>query len=162
MSDWCFCLVAQKLWFRRDLRSFPDQPTYCSFIWFPALPSEAPDQRTDAPGEDYDDAEEVPVPGAPPATQRSKEEVLLEKEDGGETLSDRWMGLADLLQSLVSALERVNLSSSMPILLRDSKLGWPCVFDSITLIIFLSLFLSGSLDFLGGRNHSLFLGSVSP
>ena len=29
------------------------------------------------------------MPGAPPATQRSKEEVLLEKEDGGETLSDR-------------------------------------------------------------------------
>ncbi|KAM9683684.1 LOW QUALITY PROTEIN: antigen WC1.1-like [Dama dama] len=41
----------------------------------------APDQRTDAPGEDYDDAEEVPVPGAPPASQGSKEEVL-PKEDG--------------------------------------------------------------------------------
>ncbi|KAI4576278.1 hypothetical protein MJT46_002113 [Ovis ammon polii x Ovis aries] len=43
---------------------------------------EAPDQRTDAPGEDYDDAEEVPVPGAPPASQGSKEEVLPEKEYG--------------------------------------------------------------------------------
>ncbi|XP_043736734.1 antigen WC1.1-like [Cervus elaphus] len=42
----------------------------------------APDQRTDAPGEDYDDAEEVPVPGVPPASQGSEEEVLPEKEDG--------------------------------------------------------------------------------
>ncbi|KAG5193200.1 hypothetical protein JEQ12_020688, partial [Ovis aries] len=43
---------------------------------------EAPDQRTDAPGEDYDDGEEVPVPGAPHDSQGSKEEVLPEKEDG--------------------------------------------------------------------------------
>ncbi|XP_061274005.1 antigen WC1.1-like [Bos javanicus] len=42
----------------------------------------APDQRTDAPGEDYDDAEEVPVPRAPPASQGSEEEVLPVKEDG--------------------------------------------------------------------------------
>uniref|UniRef100_A0AC11B5T6 Uncharacterized protein n=1 Tax=Ovis aries TaxID=9940 RepID=A0AC11B5T6_SHEEP len=42
----------------------------------------APDQRTDAPGEDYDDAEEVPVLGVPPASQKREEEVLLEKEDG--------------------------------------------------------------------------------
>uniref|UniRef100_A0AC11EQH6 Uncharacterized protein n=1 Tax=Ovis aries TaxID=9940 RepID=A0AC11EQH6_SHEEP len=41
-----------------------------------------PDQRTDAPGEDYDDAEEVPVLGVPPASQKREEEVLLEKEDG--------------------------------------------------------------------------------
>nr|XP_025140752.1 uncharacterized protein LOC102402862 isoform X4 [Bubalus bubalis] len=41
---------------------------------------EAPDQRTDAPGEDYDDAEEVPAPGAPPASQGSEEEVPPEKE----------------------------------------------------------------------------------
>ncbi|KAB0386401.1 hypothetical protein FD755_001357 [Muntiacus reevesi] len=41
----------------------------------------SPDQRTDAPGEDYDDAEEVPVPGAPPASQGNKEEVLPKKED---------------------------------------------------------------------------------
>ncbi|XP_040091438.1 antigen WC1.1-like, partial [Oryx dammah] len=40
------------------------------------------DQRTDAPGEGYDDAEEVPVPGAPPASQGREEEVLAEKEDG--------------------------------------------------------------------------------
>nr|XP_025138505.1 antigen WC1.1-like [Bubalus bubalis] len=43
---------------------------------------EAPDQRTDAPGEDYDDAEEVPVSGAPPASQGSREEGLPKKEDG--------------------------------------------------------------------------------
>ncbi|XP_055445182.1 antigen WC1.1-like [Bubalus kerabau] len=44
--------------------------------------SPAPDQRTDAPGEDYDDAEEVPVPGAPPASQVREEEVLPVKKDG--------------------------------------------------------------------------------
>ena len=48
----------------------------------PCSALEAPDQRTDAPGEDYDDAEEVPVLGVPPASQRREEEVLLEKEDG--------------------------------------------------------------------------------
>uniref|UniRef100_A0A8C6ECP6 SRCR domain-containing protein n=1 Tax=Moschus moschiferus TaxID=68415 RepID=A0A8C6ECP6_MOSMO len=37
---------------------------------------------TDAPGEDYDDAEEVPVPGVPPASQGNEEEVLPAKEDG--------------------------------------------------------------------------------
>ena len=31
-SDWCLYLAAQKLWVRRDLRYFPDQPTYCGFI----------------------------------------------------------------------------------------------------------------------------------
>ena len=29
------------------------------------------------------------MPGVPPATQGSKEEVFPEKEDGGETLSER-------------------------------------------------------------------------
>nr|XP_025140758.1 antigen WC1.1-like [Bubalus bubalis] len=43
---------------------------------------EAPDQRTVALGEDYDDSEEVPVTGAPPDSQGSEEEVLPEKEDG--------------------------------------------------------------------------------
>ncbi|KAM9683685.1 uncharacterized protein ACBT57_000731 [Dama dama] len=42
----------------------------------------SPDQKTYAIGEDYDDAEEVPVPGAPPASQGSEEEVLPKKEDG--------------------------------------------------------------------------------
>ncbi|XP_045021218.1 antigen WC1.1 [Bubalus bubalis] len=42
----------------------------------------APDQRTDAPGEDYDDVEEVPVLGVPLASQGREEEELPEKEDG--------------------------------------------------------------------------------
>ncbi|XDC74113.1 hypothetical protein R6Z07F_005286 [Ovis aries] len=42
----------------------------------------SPDQRTDVPAENYDDAEEVPVPGTPPASQGSEEEVLPEKDDG--------------------------------------------------------------------------------
>uniref|UniRef100_A0A8B9Y075 SRCR domain-containing protein n=1 Tax=Bos mutus grunniens TaxID=30521 RepID=A0A8B9Y075_BOSMU len=41
----------------------------------------SPDQRTDALGEDYDDAEEVPLPGAPTASQGSEEEVPPEKVD---------------------------------------------------------------------------------
>ncbi|XFG00739.1 hypothetical protein AB1E19_004363 [Capra hircus] len=43
---------------------------------------EAPDQKTYALGEGYDDAEEVPVPGAPPTSEGSEEEVPPEKEDG--------------------------------------------------------------------------------
>uniref|UniRef100_A0A8C6FT78 SRCR domain-containing protein n=1 Tax=Moschus moschiferus TaxID=68415 RepID=A0A8C6FT78_MOSMO len=49
---------------------------------------DSPDQRTDAPGEDYDDAEEVPVSGAPPASQVREEEVLPEKEDGMRSQTD--------------------------------------------------------------------------
>nr|XP_025140762.1 antigen WC1.1-like isoform X1 [Bubalus bubalis] len=41
-----------------------------------------PDQRTDVPDENYDDAEEVPVPGTPPASQGNEEEVSPEKENG--------------------------------------------------------------------------------
>ena len=44
--------------------------------------SEAPDQKTYALGEGYDDAEEVPVPGAPPTSEGSEEEVPPEEEDG--------------------------------------------------------------------------------
>ncbi|XDA75059.1 hypothetical protein R6Z07F_005285 [Ovis aries] len=44
--------------------------------------AERRDQRTDVPAENYDDAEEVPVPGTPPTSQGSKEEVLPEKDDG--------------------------------------------------------------------------------
>uniref|UniRef100_A0A4W2FY77 Antigen WC1.1-like n=1 Tax=Bos indicus x Bos taurus TaxID=30522 RepID=A0A4W2FY77_BOBOX len=40
------------------------------------------DQRTDVPAENYDDAEEVPVPGTPSASQGNEEEVFPEKEDG--------------------------------------------------------------------------------
>ncbi|XDA75067.1 hypothetical protein R6Z07F_005291 [Ovis aries] len=43
---------------------------------------EAPDQKTYALGEGYDDAEEVPVPRAPPTSEGSEEEVPPEKEDG--------------------------------------------------------------------------------
>ncbi|XP_057575717.1 antigen WC1.1-like [Hippopotamus amphibius kiboko] len=42
----------------------------------------AADDRTDAPGEGYDDAEEVPVPGAPPAPQGIEGEVPPVKENG--------------------------------------------------------------------------------
>ncbi|KAF4008157.1 hypothetical protein G4228_019799, partial [Cervus hanglu yarkandensis] len=41
----------------------------------------APDQRTDVPAENYDDAEEVPVPGAPPASQGREEKLPPEKGD---------------------------------------------------------------------------------
>ena len=43
---------------------------------------EPPDQRTDVPAENYDDAEEVSVPGTLPASQGSEEKVPPEKEDG--------------------------------------------------------------------------------
>ncbi|KAB0397250.1 hypothetical protein E2I00_015142, partial [Balaenoptera physalus] len=43
---------------------------------------EPPEQRTDDAGEGYDDVEEVPVPGAPPASPRSEGEVPPEKENG--------------------------------------------------------------------------------
>ncbi|DAA29321.1 TPA: WC1-like [Bos taurus] len=42
----------------------------------------SPDQKTYALGEDYDDAEEVLMPGAHPTSQGSEEEVLPKKEDG--------------------------------------------------------------------------------
>ncbi|KAI4586290.1 hypothetical protein MJG53_004077 [Ovis ammon polii x Ovis aries] len=42
----------------------------------------SPDQRTDVPAENYDDAKEVPVPGTPPASQGSEEEVPPEKDNG--------------------------------------------------------------------------------
>ena len=49
-----------------------------------------PDQRTDAPGKDYNDAEEVPVPGAPPTSEGSEEEVPPEKEDGMKSETGEW------------------------------------------------------------------------
>uniref|UniRef100_A0A4W2DZH5 SRCR domain-containing protein n=1 Tax=Bos indicus x Bos taurus TaxID=30522 RepID=A0A4W2DZH5_BOBOX len=42
----------------------------------------SPDQRTDVPAENYDNAEEVPVPGTPSPSQGNEEEVPPEKEDG--------------------------------------------------------------------------------
>ena len=49
-----------------------------------------PDQRTDASGKDYNDAEEVLVPGAPPASQGTKEEVLPKKVDGMRSQTGEW------------------------------------------------------------------------
>uniref|UniRef100_A0A8D1LJ90 SRCR domain-containing protein n=1 Tax=Sus scrofa TaxID=9823 RepID=A0A8D1LJ90_PIG len=51
----------------RDSKSAPDEP---------------PTQGIDAPSEGYDDAEEVPVPGAPAASLMSKREVPPEEESG--------------------------------------------------------------------------------
>ncbi|ELR44700.1 hypothetical protein M91_11320, partial [Bos mutus] len=48
----------------------------------PCLLLEPPDQRTDVPAENYDDAEEVPVPGTPSASQGNEEEVPPEKDNG--------------------------------------------------------------------------------
>uniref|UniRef100_G3MZR1 CD163 molecule-like 1 n=1 Tax=Bos taurus TaxID=9913 RepID=G3MZR1_BOVIN len=42
----------------------------------------SPDQTTEVPDENYDDAEEVPVPGTPSPSQGNEEEVPPEKEDG--------------------------------------------------------------------------------
>ncbi|XP_045021217.1 antigen WC1.1-like [Bubalus bubalis] len=39
----------------------------------------SPDQRTDVPAENYDDAEEVPVPGTPSVSQGNEEEVSPEE-----------------------------------------------------------------------------------
>nr|XP_031526569.1 antigen WC1.1-like [Vicugna pacos] len=43
---------------------------------------EPPDQRTEVTSEGYDDAEEVPLPEAPPASQMSEGEVPPEEETG--------------------------------------------------------------------------------
>ncbi|XP_032328794.1 antigen WC1.1 [Camelus ferus] len=45
-------------------------------------PPEPPDQRTKAPSEGYDDAEEVPLPEAPPASRMREGEVPPEEETG--------------------------------------------------------------------------------
>ena len=74
-------LATQNLLIIRDLKYFPDQPT-CGFIRPPSLLLEPPDQRTDVPAENYEDAEEGPVPGAPPASQGREEKVPPEKGDG--------------------------------------------------------------------------------
>ena len=82
-------LAAQKLWVRRILGFLRPTP----LLWFHltlALPSEAPDQRTVALGEDYDGGEEVPVTGAPRDSQGSEEEVLPEKEDGMRSQTGEW------------------------------------------------------------------------
>ena len=62
-------------------------------MWFNLtsdVPSEAPDQKTYALSEDYDDAEEVPMRGAHPTCQGSEEEVLPKKEDGMRSQTGEW------------------------------------------------------------------------
>ena len=49
-----------------------------------------PHQGHQSSGEDYDDAEEVPVPGAPPASQVREEEVLPVKKDGMRSQTGEW------------------------------------------------------------------------
>ena len=61
---------------------FPRPTHLLGFHTLPCLLLESPGQRTDVPAENYDDAEEVPVPGTPPASQGSEEEVLPEKDVG--------------------------------------------------------------------------------
>ena len=51
---------------------------------------EPPDQRTDVSAGNYDDAEEVPVPGTPPASQGSEEEVPPEKDNGVRSQTGEW------------------------------------------------------------------------
>nr|XP_031302813.1 antigen WC1.1-like [Camelus dromedarius] len=51
------------------------------------------DQRTEAPSEGYDDAEEVPLPEAPPASRMSKGEVPPEEETGMRpSQTGEWVG----------------------------------------------------------------------
>lgn len=71
----------QNLWVRKDFRYYLNQPIYCGFTWPTCLPLESLAWRTDVPSEGYDDAEEIPVPKAPPASQRSKREVPPEEEN---------------------------------------------------------------------------------
>ncbi|XFF78165.1 hypothetical protein AB1E18_004384 [Capra hircus] len=54
----------------------------------------APDQKTYALGEGYDDAEEVPVPGAPLTSEGSEEEVPPEKEDGMKSEIDSFLNVS--------------------------------------------------------------------
>ena len=65
-----------------DFQYFPGKPTYCALIWPPCLPLEPSAQGVDAPSEGYDDAEEVPVPGAPAASPMGTREVPPEEESG--------------------------------------------------------------------------------
>ena len=68
-------------------------PRTTHLLWFHTLPClflEPPDQRTDVPAENYDDVEEVPVPGTPPASQGSEEEVPPEKDNGVRSQTGEW------------------------------------------------------------------------
>ncbi|XP_058413410.1 antigen WC1.1-like [Diceros bicornis minor] len=77
---------------RRALASFEDavdQPVYEEIDSLVTMKMkdllgspEPPPPRTDAPSEGYDDAEEVPVPEAPPASHMSEGDVPPEEENG--------------------------------------------------------------------------------
>ncbi|XP_060979925.1 uncharacterized protein LOC133043052 [Dama dama] len=72
---------------RRALSSYEDalaEAVYeeLNYLVTPKEGLGSPDQRTDVPAENYNDVEEVPVPGSPPASQGSEEEVPPGKEDG--------------------------------------------------------------------------------
>ena len=149
-SDWCLYIAAQKLWVRRILGISQTNPLTvvssdpCSALRSPRSEDWCPWwglrwcwRGTIAWGSFYLSGE---WGGSAP-------------REGGcdELLSDRWVELADLSQSLVSILEMVNLSCSVSIPPRYSNFGWPQIVDSIILILFLSLMLSDSW---GERKHS--------
>ena len=107
---------------QKDLGYFPDQPPYCGFIW-PLLCPQKPQIRG-----------LMPLVRIMMMVRGTSDwgSSWLSGEQGGsapregiwdEVLSDTWVVLADLLQSFLSVLERVYLSSSMPSLSRVSNLG---------------------------------------
>ena len=115
-------LMAQKLWVRRDLRYFPDPPTYCGFIW-PPLCLRSPRSEDRCPwwglwwcwrGTSAWDSSRLSGEWGRSAPREGISD---------EVLSDTWVVLADFLQSFLSVLERVYLSSSRPSLSRVSNLG---------------------------------------
>ena len=63
----------------KKYRYYLNQLIYCGTTWPPCLPVEAAAERAAAFSEGYDDAEEVPVPKAPSASQMSEEEVPTEE-----------------------------------------------------------------------------------
>ena len=69
---------------------FPRTTHLLGFHTLPCLLLEPPDQRTDVPAENYDDAEEVLVPGAPPASQRSEEKVFPEENGARSPQKGEW------------------------------------------------------------------------
>ena len=80
--------------------------------------------------------------------------------EGGydEVLSDRWVELADLLQSLVSILEMVNLCCPVSTPPRYSNFGWPQIVDSI---IFYLIPFFNAVRLLGRGGSTLVFVTVS-
>uniref|UniRef100_A0A8D1AEE3 CD163 molecule-like 1 n=1 Tax=Sus scrofa TaxID=9823 RepID=A0A8D1AEE3_PIG len=85
-------LVTQLLRWRAERRGFLSDDSVTKLPYYTgegeenrdskSAPDEPPTQGIDAPSEGYDDAEEVPVPGAPAASLMSKREVPPEEESG--------------------------------------------------------------------------------